>query len=228
MNRRWTGGVAREHRDDQVEELYDRWAYSYDTDHNRTRDLAGSAVRSDLAGISSGVVVELGCGTGVNTEWLAKTARAVVAVDFSSAMLERARRRLEGNRTVSFLRQDIRTPLQVAADSADLIVLALVLEHIEDVSAVLADCRRVLRTGGHLHICELHPVRQWLGVQAKFVDASTSGTVKIPAFRHEVSEYLCAGLDAGFHLVRLAEPKDERDRQEDAPPRLLTLLFRAG
>lgn len=228
MNRRSARqkGGTQERRGDEVEGLYDQWAYSYDADHNRTRDLAGSAIRSDLAGISAGVIVELGCGTGVNTEWLVERARFVVAVDFSSAMLERARRRLEGNETVRFLRQDIRAPLQVPTDSADLVVLALVLEHIEDVAAVVAECRRVLRTGGYLYICELHPFRQWLGGQANFVDASTSGTVKLPAFRHDVSEYLSAGLGSGFDLVSLDEPKDELDRREGAPPRLLSLLFR--
>ena len=40
--------------------------------------------------------MELGCGTGKNTVWLAGRARALVALDFSDGMLTRARERLAG------------------------------------------------------------------------------------------------------------------------------------
>jgi SAM-dependent methyltransferase len=52
-------------------------------------------------------VLELGCGTGKNTGWLAEHARTVVGLDFSAGMLARARERVRAA-NVRFARHDVR------------------------------------------------------------------------------------------------------------------------
>jgi malonyl-CoA O-methyltransferase len=207
----------------RVARAYDVWAARYDTDENRTRDLAGRILRAAALDPADRDVLELGCGTGRNTEWLAARARSVVALDFSAGMLGEARRRV-GASSVRFVRHDVRDPWPVAGASADLIVVTLVLEHVEDLSPVFAEAARVLRPGGTIFCAELHPMRQLLGRQAAYTDPVTGELERIAAFLHDASEYVGAGLAVGLALAELGEWRDDAaDRA--APPRLLSLRF---
>src|SRR5215207_7367164 len=191
-----------------VSAAYDRWAASYDSDRNLTRDLDARVLREAPLDVDGRDVLELGCGTGKNTAWLAGRARSVVALDFSDGMLARARERLAGLGTlqrVRLERHDVRELLPLAEASVDVVVGNLVLEHVRDLAPVFAEAARVLRPGGRLFCCELHPVRQLRGGQAHFTDAATGETVHVPAFRHTASEYVNDGLAAGLVLRALGE-----------------------
>ena len=78
-----------------VAAAYDRWAGQYDDAPNATRDLDAAVVRRTPLRVDGRDVLELGCGTGKNTAWLAARARQVLALDFSPGMLAAARRRLD-------------------------------------------------------------------------------------------------------------------------------------
>ena len=91
----------------EIAAAYDRWAETYDSDPNRTRELAAQVLRKVDLTFEDHKVIEVGCGTGHNTEWLAKRAADVTALDFSEAMLRRARERLQASR-VRFIQHDIR------------------------------------------------------------------------------------------------------------------------
>ncbi|MEP7001827.1 MAG: class I SAM-dependent methyltransferase, partial [bacterium] len=97
---------------------YDRWAAQYDDNHNLTRDLDAVVVRRAPLHVSGRDVLELGCGTGKNTIWLASKARALVAMDFSSGMLDAARRRAQAANT-RFVQHDVRETWPVADCSMD-------------------------------------------------------------------------------------------------------------
>ncbi len=103
----------------------------------------------------------------------------------------------------------------------------LVLEHVAALHPVLAEAHRVLRPGGLLFLCELHPYRQICGAQAQF--QGEEGLVLVETYPHAVSDYVNAALDSGFGLVRLGEWQDAdlgSERVFQAPPRLLSMLFR--
>lgn len=147
-------------------DAYEHWARTYDTAENRTRDLDALVLRGTELPLSGARVIEFGAGTGKNTEYLAENAASVLALDFSPAMLERARARGLGEH-VTFAEQDITQPWPAGDASADLVVGNLVLEHVEDLSPVYAEIGRVLKPGGILFISELHPDRQARGSQAR-------------------------------------------------------------
>jgi malonyl-CoA O-methyltransferase len=212
-----------------VAAAYDRWAGSYDAQRNLTRDLDAGVVRAAPLGVDGADVLELGCGTGKNTVWLAARARTVLALDFSAGMLARARQRLAdaGAAHVQLVRHDVREPWPLPDAAMDVVVGNLVLEHVADLAPVYAEAARVLRPGGRLLLCELHPERQRRGGQAHFTDATTGDTVHVPAHRHTVSEYVNGGLAAGLALRHLGEWL-EAGAAEDAPPRLLSVLFGMG
>jgi len=64
------------------QQAYNNWAQQYDTNKNLTRDLEAKALRATLSKIHFANVLEPGCGTGKNSEWLITRAKKVVAVDF--------------------------------------------------------------------------------------------------------------------------------------------------
>ena len=198
-----------------VQSGYDAWAASYDTVENPTRDLAATDLRRQPFSLAGAAVLELGCGTGLNTEWLVEGGAEVTGFEFSEAMLEKARARLPGAR---LLQHDVTRPFPLPDGGFDLVVETLVLEHIADLAPVFRESARVLKPGGLLYVSEYHPYRQLAGKQARFADASGEERL-VEAYVHSVPEYLNTALEAGLRLVRAGEPG------EDSPPRLLTLTF---
>lgn len=200
----------------EIAHAYDRWSNTYNTDRNRTRERAYQVLRQVPLPLSDRDLIEIGCGTGLNTQWLAEQARSVVAVDFSPGMLERAKELVHSPR-VRFIQHDINSPWPVATASADVVIAMLVLEHISDLEPIFKQARRTLRPDGELFLCELHPTRQLTGRQAEFMNSATGELERIPAFLHDVSEYVNVALSAGFQLVRLGEWRDEGAPQTELP-----------
>ena len=208
---------------EHVASAYDRWSGQYDRDANATRDLDAIALRGSGLNVRGRVVLEVGCGTGKNTTWLAADASSVIAMDFSAGMLARARTRVSAT-NVRFIAHDVRDAWPIETNSVDVVTCNLVLEHVRDLSPIFGESRRVLRTGGQLFVSELHPYRQLLGGQARFTHEQSGDETLVPVFRHSVSEFITAGLAAGLQLRALGEITEE-GAAADAPPRLLTLLF---
>jgi ubiquinone/menaquinone biosynthesis C-methylase UbiE len=202
---------------------YDRWAETYDTDPNRTRELAGEVLRLAELPIAGRDVVEIGCGTGRNTEWLETQAASITALDFSEEMLRRATTRIRDPK-VRFIQRDVRTTWPLADEAADIVIAMLILEHVEHLETVFAEAVRALRSNGKLFICELHPMRQLMGGQAQFSNSQTGERERIGAFLHNVSDFVNGGLSEGLELRRLDEWRDP-DAASDSIPRLLSLLF---
>ena len=207
-----------------VRDAYDRWSVQYDNDRNLTRDLDALVLRRQKSlTVAGGTVLEIGCGTGKNTAWLAEHAQSVVAMDFSAGMLSIAAKRVEHS-NVRFVQHDVREHWPLPDASVDAVIGNLVLEHVQNVGAVYAEASRVLRDGGQLYFCELHPFRQWRGGQAHFTEQSSGDTVQVSAFVHSVQEYVNDALQHGFALAELGEWLEE-DAAPGALPRLLSVLF---
>jgi malonyl-CoA O-methyltransferase len=203
-------------------DAYDRWAAQYDTDANDTRDLNAEVLRKQTFIEEDDAVLELGCGTGLNTEWLTAQAGHVVATDVSDEMLARARERLIPD-AVTLQTLDVTEPWPFDAGRFNVAVATLVLEHVEALGPVFREARRVLRDGGTFYLAELHPYRQYGGTQAHFEDEATGETVVIDAFTHPVSKFVNAGVEAGFAVREMGEWWAEGDEM----PRLLTIRFGA-
>ena len=203
-----------------VRDAYNTWAASYDSDRNLTRDLDQQVTRATLGGLQPGAILELGCGTGKNTAFLAQMGVPVHALDFSEGMLQQARAKVP-QAHVTFTVADLAALWPCANQAVDLVVCNLVLEHIADLAHIFAEAARCLRPSGHFFISELHPFKQYLGSKAVF--QQDQETVTIPAFVHHISEF-CAGAAAmGFTLSRLQEWWHSEDEQ--TPPRLVSFLF---
>ena len=89
-----------------IEEAYNQWSNQYDTNQNKTRDLEAISLRETLEEIDFENCLEIGCGTGKNTEWLITKGKSILAIDLSDKMLNIARKKVV-HENVEFLKADI-------------------------------------------------------------------------------------------------------------------------
>ena len=89
--------------------------------------------------------VDLGCGGGLLSIPLIEAGAIVTGVDRSEGSVQSARKRSKGNGT--FLCEDIRNT-SLASSSADVVLLADVLDHIEDYEKAVGEAARIVRQGG--------------------------------------------------------------------------------
>jgi len=121
-------------------------------------------------------VGDLGCGTGIVSTALAPFVSRVIAVDASDEMLAAARARLGDAANVE-LRTGVLESLPIEPASLDAATMMLVLHHVPDPAAALAEAHRALKPGGRLLIVDMLPhdreeYRQqmghvWLGFSAE-------------------------------------------------------------
>jgi ubiquinone/menaquinone biosynthesis C-methylase UbiE len=203
-----------------IQNAYNEWSETYDTDENLTRDLDQQLTREALANLHFDSILELGCGTGKNTTFLAQTGTDVHALDFSEGMIAKAMEKVKA-RNVKFSVADLTQAWPCEDQAYDLIVCNLVLEHIENLSFIFSQAFRVLNAGGKFLINELHPFRQYEGKKARFDKGE--GVTEIPAFVHHISDFVNAALVNGLNLIKLNETWHERDQGRS--PRIVSFLF---
>lgn len=204
-----------------IQEAYNTWAGSYDTVVNKTRDLEAVALRALLPTGPHAEVVELGCGTGKNTAWLATQATHLTAVDFSAEMLAQARTK-NRHPNVSFYQADVTQPWQFLSGLADVLTCSLILEHVPHLDLVFAPAQKALRPGGLFYVGELHPFKQYQGSKARF-DTAEGRPFELECHVHHVSDFTESARRHGFRCAVLQEWFDENNRA--GPPRLVSFLF---
>lgn len=203
-----------------IGKAYNSWSAQYDSNENKTRDLEGLALKKLLSGKTYKHCLEVGCGTGKNTEWLLTICDQITAIDLSQGMLEIARNKIKSKKVV-FSEADITKDWSFANATYDLVTFSLMLEHIEDLHAVFEKLAKVTATGSHIYIGELHPFKQYAGSKARF--ETETGTEVLTCFNHHVTDFIQAANASGFQLVQLDEQFDDADRTQI--PRILNLLF---
>lgn len=102
-------------------------------------------------GLSAGKdVLDIACGEGYGSALLAANARSVVGVDIAADVVQHAEARY-GRSNLSF-RKGACHQIPLAARSVDLVVSFETIEHVDRHELMLAEIKRVLRSGGTLLI----------------------------------------------------------------------------
>ena len=203
-----------------ISNAYNSWAAQYDTNDNKTRDLEALTLKKLLSGKTFKHCLEVGCGTGKNTEWLLTICDQITSIDVSQGMLEIAKNKIKSTK-VNFTKADITKDWTFAKTTYDLVTFSLMLEHIEDLHAVFHKVSKVTATGSQVYIGELHPFKQYAGSKARF--ETETGTHVLTCFNHHVTDFIKAANASGFQLLQLNEQFDDADRNQI--PRILNLLF---
>jgi len=203
-----------------IKEGYNHWAEQYDSNANQTRDLEAVALRTALKDYRFERCLEMGCGTGKNSAFLIEIVQEVVAVDFSEAMLAKAKAKIIAD-NIQFIQADISQAWDFLDGTFDLVSFSLVLEHLEQLSQVFEKLAMVTNTGSLVYIGELHPFKQYAGSKARF--DSPEGQQVITCFNHHLSDFTAAAQANGFNIIEIKEYFDADDRRH--LPRILSILF---
>jgi ubiquinone/menaquinone biosynthesis C-methylase UbiE len=201
-------------------EAYNTWAKNYDQVNNKTRDLEAIAFRKTMSDLNFTRVLEIGSGTGKNTEWIAPKAKQVVAIDFSVEMINIAKEKIKQQNTV-FLQTDITKEWTFTKKKFDLIACSLVLEHIKDLDHIFSQANKVLKKIGLFYIGELHPFKQYQGTKARF--ETSTGLFELECYIHHISDYFENASRNDFSCIELCEWFDEGDKT--IVPRIISFLF---
>jgi ubiquinone/menaquinone biosynthesis C-methylase UbiE len=183
---------------------YDLWATIYDEDGNPLIAIEEPLVDRLLGDVRGLAVADIGCGTGRHAVRLASAGASVHALDFSAAMLERARTKAQGL-SITFRSHDMAEPLPFANESFDRVVCGLVIDHISDLVGLFREMRRICRPSGFVVISVMHPAMMLRGVQARFHDPVSGREIRPASCPHQLSDYVMAAVRAGFILDHLSE-----------------------
>jgi len=160
----------------QVRQLFDAKAAAWPSKYAQDGRLAGRLTRlADAVTYhvpARGSVLDLGCGTGELARTIAAAGLQATGCDISTEMLHRAATADQAG-TVDWVQLDPAWQvLPFGSEVFDAVVASSLLEYVDDPTAVLRECCRVLRPGGVV-LCTVpdlrHPVRwaEWLlGVAA--------------------------------------------------------------
>lgn len=148
-------------------------------------------------------VVELGCGAGRMTEFIAKEAKHVQAMDISAEMLKRLHQRLGHQRNIETL-CIIRDYSIISDLSVDLIISFLVFQHTPEdmVKRLIQDGRRILKPQGY-YFFQLP-----LSEEHKYIPANNANAVDMVYWTlEEVKE-----LAELYHFKIIYSPEDSSNQ----------------
>ena len=194
------------------EDVYNIMADDYNNleGYNPDADLGlGCGLPTQFAKIRNGdIVIDLGSGAG-NDAFIARhetgATGKVIGIDFTPAMIERARRNAEalGFNNVEFRQGDIES-IPVASNKADVIVSNCVLNLVPNKHKVFSEIYRVLKPGGHFSISDIvlegELPEKWKEV-AELYAGCISGAI-------QKREYLAIIEEAGFANITLQKEKN--------------------
>ena len=185
----------------------------YDASMGKIEQACLSSWRSDLLSGVAGNVLEIGSGTGVNTQHYPGTVKKLLLTEPDADMLAILRNNVKSFQGVeieveNFSADDIHTP----DDSFDAVVSTLVLCSVDAPAIALNELKRVLKPGGKLYFIE-HVVAK-----------SNPGLVKWQKFFQPFWKFMCGNchltrdteqaiLEAGFTLESI-----ERVQSTGGPP----------
>lgn len=216
----------------QTRDAYDRLAavWTATTDDGPFNGLLERpALRSLVpANLAGAVVLDAGCGSGAQAEWLLDQGADVIGIDLSPRMIEEARRRCQGRgRGLGrFVVADLAEPLPVEPRSLDGVTSSLALHYVRDWSVPLRSFASGLRPGGWAVISLDHPFKSGYFDTELVSETWRKADVEVSQqfWKRPLSAVADAFADAGFVIDRIAEPQPSPEALERYPADLADLV----
>jgi SAM-dependent methyltransferase len=101
------------------------------------------------------IVLDLGCGTGRNSNYLAEKGNSVIGIEISKTAINLAKARaLDIGVSVDYRQGDIGQPYEIEDSSVDIILDVTSSNSLDENgrSVYLSECSRVLKTGGYMFV----------------------------------------------------------------------------
>ena len=188
----------------KVKDGYDRWSIVYDDDQNPLQGLEGPLVQQAFGNVQGLKVLDMGCGTGRHTLWLAQAGAKVTGIDFSEAMLDKARKKTK-EYSIKLIKHDLHERLPFRSGQFDMVVSGLLLEHIADLAYYFSEVARVLSNSGRAVISAMHPAMFLQDAQAQFTDLYSGEKIRPGSLPHQLSEMVMGAVSSSLELVHFSE-----------------------
>ncbi|MCF6218181.1 MAG: malonyl-ACP O-methyltransferase BioC [Gammaproteobacteria bacterium] len=143
----------------QIRHSFDKAAPRYDEVAILQREVASRLLeRLDLIKLAPQQILDLGCGTGHNSQHLDKRYKRaqVISLDLAPNMIKQARKHKSWFNKQCFICGDAEA-LPLMDNSVDLIFSSLTIQWCHDLDSVFKECFRILRPGGLLMFSTLGP-----------------------------------------------------------------------
>ncbi len=192
-------------------EGYSRWAREYDDYPNPLimieEPIVRALVETSLGAAPARRVLEVACGTGRHTLWMAKTASSpvITAVEPNREMLAIAKAKASEHAAITWLEGEA-AHLPVPDASFDVVLNALSMEHVPAVEPVLREMHRVLAPRGSLVVSVYHPYFLLKGVPTHFASGTDGVEYEMPTYVHHAADYLATLIDLDMKLTHFHEP----------------------
>ena len=171
--------------------------------------------------VSGRKVIDLGCGEGRFRRMLSERGAEVTGVDLCRPLIEFARKQRVSDE--SYMIGDMEDLGGVASDEFDLAVSYVTLVDVPDMRSAVCEAFRVLRRGGRLVVCNLHPMISanpgWIRQGNRQIhypvdryfdegERNISRRQDMPwtNFHRTLSRHVRTFLDAGFTVEDIREP----------------------
>ena len=217
---------------DLNQSVYDKFASAYHFKRNAESEslwneyLDRPMILDLLSSIPVGSsILDFGCGSGVQSSFIQNLGYNVTGVDFSEGLIQIAREELPD---IPFHISDIRnTPFK--DQSFDVLVSALVLHYIEDLSEVFEEVARLLIDQGSFIFSIHHPFNEILGrdedknikLEPYFKGFSYKWTMldqmELVSYHHTFEDIVTSANDAGIVVERIVEAKPEKSLADKFP-----------
>jgi ubiquinone/menaquinone biosynthesis C-methylase UbiE len=236
---------------------WDKYATLYDKVQGETGDIAHELIYdpqiNQLVGDASGKrVLDAGCGNGCWSRRLAKQAKSVIGIDYSTELIKIAQTKQNPD-NVSYQVQDLTGELDFGRGSFDLILSSMVLHYIPSIELTVSQFSKLLADSGEAVICVQHPMYQYhyraqalAGKQSAVFPRTVSyfqripltqvtlfGKMELPTYNRTLEDYVTTFIRHNFVLTGLHEPQFSealldampRYREVSEVPRVVLMKF---
>ena len=197
--------------------MYSKYAKQYDLvvqDNIYNAHFERPSLQALLNDVKNCNILDLGCGTGIYTEYLlSQGAKAVTCIDYSEEMIDLVISKF-GNKIKSYA-HDLSFGLpNEKNNSVDVIICPLVIHYLEDLSFIFKEAHRVLKSNGYMVFSTHHPFADFeYSLSGNYFDRelvsqewNTVGQpVQVKFYRRSLSEISDAITSSGLYIVKISE-----------------------
>jgi len=220
---------------------WDRFAETYSASHTEQGDLhkevfLNPTLLSLLGEVKNKNILDSGCGEGYFSRILAQSQATVTAVDYSTKMLEIAKKRTPIDLQIDYRYGNCEDLDFLKDNSFDVIVSNMVIQDLADYEKAFQEMYRLLLDGGYfifsiLHPCFVTPESGWektndgeklhWNVDKYFYEGVYEQRLgdkeKMLFFHRTLTSYISTIIKTGFILEGLVEPKPSEEMLSKYP-----------